>query len=85
MVAEEPKFSLAEALNDLDLDLTKHGNKHDRWDMARMGKIQEMRASITAQRPKVVNGLLTSEIEKFQVIDRLWLQCHPHVLVGISP
>jgi hypothetical protein len=38
-----------EVIDDVDdaarNDLVKHGNSYDRRDMARMGKIQEMRAS----------------------------------------
>lgn len=45
MASREPKLNLAEALHELDLDMTKHGNEYDRRDMARMGKVQEMRVS----------------------------------------
>jgi hypothetical protein len=39
-------FEVIDDGDDVALDeLVKHGNSHDRRDMARMGKIQEMRAS----------------------------------------
>jgi hypothetical protein len=46
-----------EVIDDIDdvarNDLVKHGNSYDRRDMARMGKIQEMRASFAVYAKKV--------------------------------
>ena len=68
-------------------DVVKYGKPSDQRDMARMGKIQEMRVRLSKKMqilfPKFIL-LLTRILEKLQVSYSLWLQRHSHVLVGIA-
>ena len=78
-------FEVIADVDDARNDLSKYGNNDDKRDMARMGKIQEMRVSRRSGcRAKFAIMLMLLMIEKLQVTHRIWLQRHPDVLVGIA-
>lgn len=64
-------------------DLVKHGNSADQRDMARMGKIQEMRVRDIYE-CAIGSIVLTSRKAQFQDTHYVWFQYYFDVFMGVS-